>query len=113
MLPPAPATPARPASGKPGAEALARLDRHWRLRYLLLAPHRLGFFLAMVVLVAASLWWTLVQLDRTSGVLGLSPALAPSQVHAVVMVFGFMPLFFAGFMFTACPKWLQVAPLPQ
>lgn len=110
--PPAPATPARPASGKPSAEALARLDRHWRLRYLLLAPHRLGFFLAMVVLVAASLWWALVQVDQTSGVLGLSPALAPSQVHAVVMVFGFMPLFFAGFMFTACPKWLQVAPLP-
>ena len=112
MLPPAPATPARPASGKPGAEALARLDRHWRLRYLLLAPHRLGFFLAMVVLVAASLWWTLVQLDRTSGVLGLSSALSPSLVHTVVMAFGFMPLFFAGFMFTAGPKWLRVEPLP-
>ena len=111
-LPPAPATPARPASGKPSAEALARLDRHWRMRYLLLAPHRLGFFLAMVVLVAASLWWALVQVDRTSGVLGLRAALAPSLVHSAVMVFGFMPLFFAGFMFTAGPKWLQVAPLP-
>ena len=95
---------------KPDALALAQLDRRWRPRYLLLAPHRLGFFLAMLVLLAASAWWALVQWDRFSGWIDLPLVLAPSLVHAAVMVFGFMPLFFSGFLFTAGPKWLQVPP---
>ena len=45
-----PVIPLRTASGKPSPEMLASLDRQWRWRYLMLAPHRLGFFLAMVVL---------------------------------------------------------------
>ncbi|WP_245606832.1 NnrS family protein [Simplicispira psychrophila] len=104
--------PIQVVGGKPDAQTLAQLDRRWRPRYLLRAPHRLGFFLAMVVLLAASAWWALVQLDRVSGWLGLPLVLPPSLVHAAVMVFGFMPLFFSGFMFTAGPKWLQV-PQPR
>ena len=100
----------RPVSGKPSAEVLARLDKRWRVPYLLLAPHRLGFFLAMLVLVASGLWWALVQLDRFSAVLNLPYTVAPWLVHATVMVFGFIPLFFSGFLFTAGPKWLGVEP---
>ena len=103
-------SPVRGLNGKPSAEDLAKLDRHWRSRYLLLAPHRLGFFLAMVVLGVAGVWWALVQLDRMSGALGLSYALSPSLVHGAVMTFGFIPLFFSGFLFTAGPKWLAVKP---
>jgi uncharacterized protein involved in response to NO len=56
------------ASGKPGKAAGAgKLDKRWRVRYLMLAPHRLGFFLAMVVLVASGGWWALVQVDRATG----------------------------------------------
>jgi len=98
-------------SGKPSAEVLARLDRHWRARYLLLAPHRLGFFLAMLVLMASGAWWTLVQLDRVSVTIVLPYVLSPTLVHAAVMTFGFIPLFFSGFLFTAGPKWLRVEPL--
>ena len=98
-------------SGKPSAEALAALDRHWRARYLLLAPHRLGFFLAMVVLVASGIWWALVQLDRVSIAVVLPYVISPTLVHAAVMTFGFVPLFFSGFLFTAGPKWLRVEPL--
>ena len=100
---------------KPLAQTSAagrRLDTRWRPVYLLLAPHRLGFFLAMVVLISASLWWAVVQIDRTSGVLSLPYVMSPSLVHGTVMTFGFMPLFFSGFLFTAGPKWLDVAPLP-
>ncbi len=97
--------------GKPSAEVLAALDRHWRARYLLLAPHRLGFFLAMVVLVASGVWWALVQLDRVSVAVVLPYAISPTLVHAAVMTFGFVPLFFSGFLFTAGPKWLRVEPL--
>lgn len=107
-----PAIPLRVAAGKPTPEALAAMDRQWRWRYLMLAPHRLGFFLAMAVLVASGLWWALVQVARSSGGWGLYYALSPTLVHSVVMVFGFIPLFFSGFLFTAGPKWLGVEPLP-
>ncbi|MDZ7938324.1 MAG: NnrS family protein [Rhodoferax sp.] len=80
----------------------------WRSRHLLLAPHRLGFFLGMVVMLAASGWWALVQWDRTTGALGLHYAISPSLVHGGVMSLGFLPLFFSGFLFTAGPKWLGV-----
>ena len=82
----------------------------WQPRNLLLAPHRLGFFLAMVLLWCAGLWWALVQWDRLTGMLGLGYVLSPSLVHGAAMTFGFIPLFFSGFLFTAGPKWLGVAP---
>lgn len=80
----------------------------WHWRHLLIAPHRLGFFLAMAVLAASALWWSVVQLERSGLGPGLSYAVSPSLVHAAVMTFGFMPLFFSGFLFTAGPKWLGV-----
>lgn len=83
-------------------------DLRWHAAHLLRAPHRLGFFLALVVLVACSAWWLLVQLDRVTGALGLSYTASPSLVHGAVMTFGFIPLFFSGFLFTAAPKWLGV-----
>ncbi|MDD2176554.1 NnrS family protein [Acidovorax sp. D2M1] len=107
-----PTIPLRVASGKPSAEALAQMDRHWRWRYVMLAPHRLGFLLAMVVLVTSGVWWALVQVDRSTQWWGLPGALPPTLVHSAVMVFGFIPLFFSGFLFTAGPKWLGVEPLP-
>ncbi len=96
---------------RPSVRERALVDAHWRAGHLLLAPHRLGFFLAMVVLVFAAGWWALVQLDRGSAVLNLPYAISPSLVHGTVMTFGFIPLFFSGFLFTAGPKWLGVAPL--
>src|SRR3990167_8268168 len=106
-----PVIPLKVKSGKPSPEVLAQLDRHWRSRYLMLAPHRLGFFLAMVLLVASGAWWALVQVSRISdGALSMHFGLSPSLLHAAVMVFGFIPLFFSGFLFTAGPKWLGVEP---
>ncbi|MDP1954686.1 MAG: NnrS family protein [Polaromonas sp.] len=96
--------------GKSPTGARLMVDPRWRAAHLLLAPHRLGFFLAMGVLTGAGVWWALVQLDRVSGLLSLPYALSPSLVHGVVMTFGFLPLFFSGFLFTAGPKWLAVAP---
>ncbi|NMM10507.1 MAG: NnrS family protein [Polaromonas sp.] len=106
-----PAIHFRISKGKTSAEDRANLDRRWRVRFLLLAPHRLGFFLALVVLVTSGAWWALVQFDRVSGELALPYALSPSLVHAAVMTFGFIPLFFSGFLFTAGPKWLGVPSL--
>ena len=72
------------------------------------APHRVAFFLALVILLASGLWWAAVQVDRATGALGLAYAVSPTVTHAAVMSLGFMPLFFAGFLFTAGPKWLGV-----
>lgn len=105
--------PIRPAATAwPNAPTPAAVDSHWEFRHLLLAPHRLGFFLAMVVLVTSGAWWALVQWDRVSALVALPYALSPSLVHGALMTFGFIPLFFSGFLFTAGPKWLGVPP-PQ
>ena len=101
-IPPAPSAAPKP-SAPPAREP-------WRPSWLMAAPHRLGFFLAMLVLVAASGWWLLEQVGRQWGALHLGAAVSPTLGHAAVMVFGFMPLFFAGFLFTAGPRWLSVAP---
>lgn len=105
-----PAVPLRAEARR--AAAQPQPDDQWRLQHVALAPHRLGFFLAMVLLIASGLWWALVQVDRVSTALSLPYAVAPSLVHAAVMSFGFFPLFFAGFLFTAGPKWLHVDPPP-
>lgn len=85
-------------------------SRPWRWQQLLQAPHRLGFAMAMMVLIASAVWWAVVQLQRGGAGLALPLAVSPSLVHATVMTFGFIPLFFSGFLFTAGPKWLGVRP---
>lgn len=85
--------------------------KRWKWSNLLLAPHRLGFFFGVIGLIVASGWWALVLSSRVTPALQLTYAISPTLVHSSVMVFGFFPLFFAGFLFTAGPKWLHVPPL--
>lgn len=112
--PESPVQPARSAAVKPVEIApkapAAAGPQGWRFTRLVAAPHRLGFFCAVTILVLASLWWLAVQWDRGTGSLGLQFALSSTVTHGTVMVFGFMPLFFSGFLFTAGPKWLNVPP---
>lgn len=84
----------------------------WQWRHLLAAPHRLGFFLGMVVLASAGGWWAAVQLQRGGWLAPWPVAVSPSLVHAAAMTFGFFPLFFSGFLFTAGPRWLGVRGPP-
>lgn len=72
---------------------------------LLQAPHRLAFFLAGVNLLLTAAWWAWQQ-AWWSGPLG--PVLPAGWLHGLLMVCGFMPLCFAGFLFTAGPRWLQM-----
>lgn len=82
-----------------------------RWRVLLEAPHRLGFGAAAIVLACACLWWFAWLLARAAGIVW-PWAVAAGLAHGLLFGFGFMPLFFAGFLFTAGPKWLRVAALP-
>ena len=82
----------------------------WQFRWLLVAPHRIAFAAAATVLGTGSVWWAAVLLARAFG-LAWPWALPPRTVHGLLMSYGFMPMFFAGFLFTAGPKWLRVAPV--
>lgn len=77
----------------------------WRWSLLWAAPHRLAFMAGMTLVLASALWWGAVLLLRAQGV-ALPWAVSPGLAHAWVMGFGFMPLFMAGFLFTAGPRWL-------
>lgn len=86
--------------------ARLRSDRpllRWGL--LLQAPHRLAFFLAGVNLLLSATCWALWS---CLGAKSLALVLPVGWLHGLLMVCGFMPLYFAGFLFTAGPRWLQM-----
>jgi uncharacterized protein involved in response to NO len=89
------------------------VKQRWRWQTILEAHHRLAFFLAVTLLIFQSVWWSVVQWDRLGMTWGLTYMVSPSVLHSTVMTLGFIPLLFAGFLFTAGPKWLGVAPPPM
>ncbi len=86
-------------------------DTVWRARTLLTSPHRLCFFWGGVQWVASALWWFAVLL-RAPGLEPVSAELPAVTLHALWFSIGSMPLFIAGFLFTAGPKWLA-APVVE
>lgn len=83
----------------------------WNAARLLDAPHRLAFAAGALLLAASALWWLVAMLAQLEGQV-LPWALPPATAHGLVMGFGCMPMFFAGFLFTAGPKWLAVPAPP-
>lgn len=79
----------------------------WHLRHLLLAPHRLAFFMGAVMLGMSALWWAGLLLARALQ-WPLRPVLPAPLIHALLMSLAYMPLFFCGFLYTAGPKWLKL-----
>jgi uncharacterized protein involved in response to NO len=76
---------------------------------LFAAPHRALFFTGLLSLLAASAWWGLHLLARTTGAplfaLMLQPA--PLWAHAWLMLFAVLPAVFFGFLFTVFPRWMN------
>jgi uncharacterized protein involved in response to NO len=78
------------------------------MKRLLDAPHRVFFFAAGVQILLASAWWAATLLARAAGTaLALPSGIVPAHAHALVMVYGFFPLFIFGFLLTAGPRWLD------
>lgn len=102
--------PAGLPSGTFGGRRSARAGT-WSWRRLLAAPHRLAFWAGSLMLGLTALWWGGVLTARAAG-LTLPWAVSPSTAHALLMAFGFLPMFMAGFVFTAGPRWLGLAPVP-
>ena len=92
-------------------QAAAATDAGWRPRRLLSAPHRLAFFAAALMLAASALWWAAALAARQAGLV-LPWAVAPPVAHGLLMTMGFMPMFIAGFLFTAGPRWLALPAQP-
>lgn len=93
--------PQRPARGGGPVEP-------WRFARLLAAPHRLGFSVGAAMLSAGALWWLAVLAWRFGPGLSVLWAVGSAHAHALLMIFSFMPMFFAGFLFTAGPRWLAL-----
>ncbi len=104
-----PIRPQPAAAGNPAA-APAEAPR-WRLSWLLAAPHRLGFFAGALMFGATALWWAVVIVLREAAGASLPWAVSPGLAHGLLFGFGFLPLFFTGFLFTAGPKWLGLPPV--
>jgi len=76
-------------------------------------PHRFFFLAGVVQIAVISLWWAWVLAARAWPVVPApAAAVAESSLHALLMLCGFAPLFMFGFLFTAGPRWLGVAPPP-
>ena len=83
------------------------------MKRLLDAPHRVLFFAAVIQILLAAAWWAAALAARAGGIAPDLPSdLQPAHVHALVMIYGFFPLFAFGFLFTAGPRWLD-QPAPQ
>jgi len=82
----------------------------WRATRLLEAPHRLCFFTAGAIWAATAAWWAT---GLASTALGASWhwAVPSSLAHGLCFSLGPMPLFIAGFLFTAGPRWLHLRPV--
>jgi uncharacterized protein involved in response to NO len=95
----------------PDAADAARAAPGWRWRRLLDAPHRLGFFAGALIWAMGAAWWFVV-LGARLAPSAMPWSVSPGLAHALLMTFGFTPLFFTGFLFTAGPKWLAQPEQP-
>lgn len=103
--------PAGLPSGSFGRRRHRGVARGFRWATVLAAPHRLAFLAGAGLMALAALWWALVLLARHVGV-ALDWRVPPGSAHALVMSFGFMPVFVSGFAFTAGPRWLGLGEVP-
>ncbi len=77
-------------------------QQRWRAQTLLDSPYRLCFFWAGAQWVGSALWWF-----ATLAFAAPTPAVPATSLHALWFSLGAMPLFIAGFVLTAGPKWVQ------
>lgn len=89
---------------------IARTPGRWRAARLFDAPHRLCFFWAGVNWAAAAVWWAAHLFADAAGT-SWPWQVSPAAAHGLWFTLGAMPLFIAGFMFTAGPKWLRRRPV--
>ena len=75
--------------------------------HLTAAPHHSMFLVGALQGVMTMLWWVFELVGRY-GVFGapIVWSVAPTWAHAFLMIYGFLPLFIFGFLFTTYPSWM-------
>jgi uncharacterized protein involved in response to NO len=83
-------------------------------RRVLTVPHRMFFLMAVTQLVVVSAWWAWALAARYFPDVFGTPhsALPATHLHTLFMIYGFLPFFMFGFLFTAGPRWLSMPPPP-
>jgi uncharacterized protein involved in response to NO len=82
-----------------------------RLALLAAAPHRAFFFVGAVQGVAAITWWLADLAGRYGGWYTAPDWTVPAPwAHAYLFLYGLFPSFIFGFLLTAMPNWVGVAP---
>lgn len=72
------------------------------------APHRLLFFAGACAVLTSMTWWTLQLASLRYGwVHWPQPPVPPAWGHALLAVYGMLPLFMFGFLLTVFPRWLD------
>ena len=84
----------------------------WRWRRVLGAPHRIAFCAGAALLAAGGLWWAAAMLAFGLPATAWRWAVSPGTAHALLLGWGAIPFYFAGFLCTTAPKWLAAPPLP-
>jgi uncharacterized protein involved in response to NO len=78
------------------------------------APHRVLFLPGFIQGVLVMIWWLVDLESRRAGGAGLVGAGLPaSLLHGWLMIYGMLPLFVFGFLFTAAPNWLSSPAIPR
>ncbi|MFA5083409.1 MAG: NnrS family protein [Hydrogenophilaceae bacterium] len=78
------------------------------------SPHRALFLSGAIQTVATMAWWLLILAGRLGGSAILpEPAVAAAAGHVWLMLYGLLPFFVFGFLFTAMPNWLETGPIPR
>jgi uncharacterized protein involved in response to NO len=77
------------------------------------APHRMLFLGGVLQLVVVMGWWAAVLAARLGAPWLAQPLLAPTMVHAWLMVYGVFPFFILGFLFTVYPRWRGQPPIAR
>ena len=93
------------------AQAPPSPGRHpWRAARLLDSPHGLCFFWAGVSWAVSAAWWA-AQLCAIAIGFHWPTSVPLTSAHGLLFTMAAMPLFIAGFVFTAGPKWLKRPPV--
>jgi uncharacterized protein involved in response to NO len=72
------------------------------------APHRLLFFAGACAVLTSMTWWALQLASLRYGWMRWpQPPVPPAWGHALLTVYGMLPLFMFGFLLTVFPRWLD------
>jgi uncharacterized protein involved in response to NO len=90
-------------------DTVARLPSSMRLPTIVAqAPHRLLFFAGACAVLTSMTWWMLQLASlRYGGTHWPQPPVPPAWGHALLTVYGMLPLFMFGFLLTVFPRWLD------